>query len=182
MDSNLEALISRVAMERDKGAFKELFRRLAPRLKGYFFKNGVKSGDADDLVQDVMLKVWARASHFDHTRASLNTWVFTIARNTLIDRIRRERRPEPDPNDPLFQKDEPSLESVVDDRRLGHLLSQELDALPPEQAEVVRRSYYQGDSLATIAEATNAPLGTVKTRARLALKRLREQFVKGGLP
>ncbi|MEL6543637.1 MAG: sigma-70 family RNA polymerase sigma factor [Myxococcota bacterium] len=178
---DINDLIETVARKRDKDAFQRLFGEVAPRLKGFFMRAGCPASDAEDLVQDVMFKVWSRAEQFDRTKASGPTWIFTIARNRMVDRFRRQSRPEPDPKDPLFNPILTPLELRVDKVLKGRTVRAALDELPVEQADVVRRSYFQGHSLSEIAEATNAPLGTIKTRARLAMKFLRERMAGGEL-
>ncbi|MEM6730186.1 MAG: sigma-70 family RNA polymerase sigma factor [Myxococcota bacterium] len=183
VQDDLSLLIERIAEKRDREAFKRLFASIAPRLKGFFVRAGCAPTDADDLIQDVMFKVWSRAGQFDPNKASGATWIFTIARNRLVDRFRRTHRPEPDPEDPAFIRAITPLEMRVDRLLKGKTAVGILEELPPEQAEVVRRSYFLGHSLSDIASETNAPLGTIKTRARLAMKYLRARMaerLKGG--
>lgn len=173
----LGALVRRIAVDRDKAAFAELFRAIGPKVKGFLMRRGTDAGDAEELVQEVMLLVWRRAERFDPARASVTTWVFTIARNQRIDRLRRERRPELDPDDPAFQPDpvdgaDAAFEAAED----GARLRQALVALPPEQADLLKMAYFEDKSHRAIADETRLPLGTVKSRIRLALARLRDSL------
>ncbi len=172
----IDTLIENIGRHRDQDAFRQLFAKMAPRLKGYFIRAGSSVNDSEDLLQDVLLRVWSNAARFDANRASGPTWIFTIARNCMVDRIRRQRRPAPDPEDPLFKSEPASLEIAVDRAREQRTLRGMLDELPPEQADVVRRSFFEGHSLAEIAKITDSPLGTIKTRARLAMKQLRARM------
>ncbi|SEA80302.1 RNA polymerase sigma factor [Rubrimonas cliftonensis] len=168
-----DALMLRVAA-RDRAAFAALFGRYAGRVKGFMQRAGFPPHEADEAAQEVMLTVWRRAETFDPTRAGAGTWLFTVARNRRIDLMRR-RRPEPDPLDPHFQPDPAppaDVAAAVADRDAA--VRAALATLPPEQLEVVRLAYYEGLSQSEAAAALGAPLGTVKSRLRLAVARLRE--------
>jgi RNA polymerase sigma-70 factor (ECF subfamily) len=172
-------LLLAVARERDRAAFAELFRHFAPRLKAYLTRLGAEGALADELVQEVMLTVWRRADGFDPSQASAATWIFTIARNRRIDGLRRESRPEFDPHDPALVPDVPEaadrlIETTQDTARLQAAIS----VLPGEQAELLRLAYYEDQPHSAIAERTGLPLGTVKSRLRLALGRLRKALVE----
>ena len=170
-----QALVA-IGAERDRGAFALVFRHFAPRLRAFMMRGGCDRGDAEEIVQDVMVTVWRRAETFDPRQASASTWIFTIARNRRIDRLRRERRPELDPNDPALVPDSPraadqSLALAQDTRRLESAIA----TLPQEQREILERAYYDEKPHSVIAEETGLPLGTVKSRLRLALGRLRKE-------
>lgn len=168
-------LIVAVARDGDRSAFEALFAYFAPRLKSYLMKLGSDPGAADELVQEVMLMVWRRAETFDPGQASASTWVFTIARNKRIDGLRRERHPELDPADPALVPEAPeaadkTLESVQEN---GRLLAA-INSLPTEQAHLLRLAYFDDKPHSTISAEQGIPLGTVKSRLRLALERLRK--------
>lgn len=166
------ALIARTA-RRDKAAFVLLFERWAGRVKAFLIRGGLTSPEADEAAQDVMLSVWRRAESFDPAKAGAATWIYTIARNRRIDQLRR-RRPEPDPQDPLFRADpEPDGEDVSSRAARDKRLREALASLSPEQAEVVRLAFFEGLSHLEIAERLGAPVGTVKGRMRLAFGRLK---------
>lgn len=169
-----EQLLLAVARGRDQNAFRALFRYFAPRIKGYVRQLGADDSAAEELVQDVMLTLWLKAETFDPAQASAATWVFTIVRNRRIDRIRREARPAPDPQDPaLAALPPPSPEDEVLIARDGERVRTAMKTLSPEQTEALRLSYFEEKSHSEIAEERKIPLGTVKTRLRAALTQLR---------
>ncbi len=166
-------LLAAIAHRGDRTAFTTLFRFYGPRLKSHLQARGTDAGTAEEIVQEVMLTVWRKAQLFDATRGSASAWIFTLARNAFIDRVRRESRPEVDPTDPILDAADPRADLLMTDAESQRELAAAVDALPPEQQCVVRRSYFHGQSLSEISVAEGLPLGTVKTRARLALSRLR---------
>ena len=169
-----ETLIRLIIENQDKSAFALLFKHFAPRVKSYIVRHGCDHSHADDVTQDVMHKVWTRASTYDHTQASLSTWIFTIARNAYIDTVRRERRPEIDENDPFFIPTEtPAPDYNLDRVQQQRRIHQAIAALPQDQAEIIRAAFYHDDSHDQIAQKKGLPLGTVKSRIRLGLNRLR---------
>lgn len=168
------ALLDRIAADRDVAAFEALFHRYAGRIKGLLMKGGASAGEADEAAQEAMLAVWRKAEQFDASRAGAATWIFTIARNRRIDMIRRARRPAPDPNDPLFHPDpEPSAETGFAAAERDALLRDAVADLNSDQRTAVRLAFFEGLSHPEIAARTDAPLGTVKSRLRLATDRLR---------
>jgi RNA polymerase sigma-70 factor (ECF subfamily) len=170
----LADLVRRIASDTDRAAFAELFRLLAPRVKGFLLRQGCDDGTAEELTQDVMLTVWHRAAQFDPRQAAVTTWVFTIARNRRIDRLRRERWINADPDDPLFV--EGIVESAEFDIEIAEQqssLHKAIAELPEEQAELIFMAYYEEKAHSGIAVERNLPLGTVKSRLRLALSRLK---------
>ena len=169
------ALVEAIATKADKAAFASLFRYFAPKIKGYLIKIGTDRGQAEELTQEVMLAVWRKAATFDRRQASAATWMFTIARNRRIDAVRKEKRPELDPSDPMLVPDAPEAA----DERLDTLdrearITRALKTLPKEQADLVHEAFYLAKSHSQIAEETKIPLGTVKSRLRLAFNRLRK--------
>jgi RNA polymerase sigma-70 factor (ECF subfamily) len=175
---SLNDLVVAVARDRDRTAFSALFGYFAPRLKGYLMRLGVNGTQADELVQEVMLMVWRRAETFDPDQSSASTWIFTIARNKRIDGIRRERRPEFDPEDPVLVPDAPeaadkAIETTQETARLRLAIAR----LPAEQGELLRMAYFEDKPHSLIAEQQGLPLGTVKSRLRLAMVRLRKEMM-----
>lgn len=173
-DATDEALVTAIARSADRTAFRELFQRYAGRIKGFLMKGGARGDQAEEIAQDVMVTIWRKAASFDPDKAGAATWIFTIARNRRIDVIRRERRPEPDPEDPLYKPDAPmtpqqALAGQERDRRVREAL----DDLSDEQRQIVRLSFFIGLSHGEIAQKLDIPLGTVKSRTRLAFARLR---------
>jgi RNA polymerase sigma-70 factor (ECF subfamily) len=172
--ASFNALLVAVGTARDRQAFEQLFRHFAPRIKAYLLRLGASVSLAEDLAQEAMLSVWRKAQLFDPGKASATTWIFTIARNLRIDAIRRERRPEIDPNDPAFVPDaEPSADTALiyanDEARLHDAISK----LSPEQAKVVELSFFADKPHSAIAKELGLPLGTVKSRLRLAMTHIR---------
>ncbi len=172
-----EALILRIAATRDKAAFTELFQRYAGRIRGFLVKGGAKIEEADEAAQETMLAVWRRAGSFDPSRAGAATWIFAIARNRRIDALRRTGRPEPDPNDPIFAPDPPAPGDVmVSAAERDAAVRSAVTELTDVQREVVALAFFGGLSQQEIAERIDAPLGTVKSRMRLAAERLRAEL------
>jgi RNA polymerase sigma-70 factor (ECF subfamily) len=166
-------LIERVA-GRDKAAFAELFRYFAPRIKAYGIRNGATSAAAEELAQEAMISVWRQAQRFDPQRAGGATWIFTIARNRRIDMWRRESRPEIDPDDPtLDEGPEDTPDAIHEARQAGTRLREAVNTLPREQAEILHKTYFEDKSHNAISQELGLPLGTVKSRVRLGLARLR---------
>ena len=175
----LVGLIESVAKARDRAAFARLFDHFAPRIKAYMRRLGTDDASAEDLVQEVMLTVWHRAHLYDRRQAALSTWIFTIARNKRIDRLRRERRPDLLLEDPSFERDpKPSAEGEAVTRQIEARLRAAVAELPEEQAALLRICFYEDKSHRTIADEQGLPLGTVKSRLRLALAKLRRMLTE----
>lgn len=173
--------IDAVAQRRDKAAFGRLFEYFAPRVKAYLRRQGANDDVADDLAQEVMVTVWRRAHQFDPTRAALSTWIFTIARNKRIDSIRRERRPELDPDDPSLQPSpSPRGDRHVEQQLVAEAIREAIEELPAEQAELLRIFYFEDRTQSAIADDLGIPLGTVKSRLRLAIGKLRANLEELG--
>jgi RNA polymerase sigma factor (sigma-70 family) len=174
-ETDWAALLLRVRDHQDRAAFAALFRHFAPRVKGFLMKSGASAALAEECAQDVMATLWQKAHLFDPARASVTTWVFTIARNRRIDALRKARRPEPEdlPWGPEPEPDQAdAFELAQDTERLGEALSQ----LPETQRVLIERAYFGDLSHSEIAAETGLPLGTIKSRIRLALERLRHHM------
>jgi RNA polymerase sigma factor (sigma-70 family) len=170
-------LMEAVAASRDRSAFAQIYDHFAPRLKGYLRRRGSDGGQAEELVQEVMLTVWRKAGLYDRRQANVSTWIFTIARNRRIDAIRRERRPDFDPNDPAFVPDgEPSPDDALAASQDGAMLRRAIDDIPDEQRKLLHLAFYEDKSHNTIADELGLPLGTVKSRIRLALAKVRRSI------
>lgn len=170
-------LIEKIAAEQDRAAFADLFRHFAPRLKGYLVRLGASDGQAEEVLQEALLTVWRKAHLFDRKKAAASTWIFTIARNRRIDILRKRKFPEIEAEDPSLVPDPPRApDEEVIDLREGEAVRAALEKLPEEQRELVRLAFYSGWSHSKIAEDTNLPLGTVKSRLRLAFSRLRNEL------
>ncbi len=169
------ALMLAVRDKGDRAAYGVIFRHFGPRVKAFLMKSGSDAALAEELAQDVLVTVWHKAAQFDPARASLSTWIFTIARNRRIDHFRRSRRPEPENLD-WGATEEPDAADIYlvaqESRRLGAALS----TLPEPQRALIERAYYGDQSHSEIASQTGLPLGTIKSRIRLALERLRQNM------
>jgi RNA polymerase sigma-70 factor (ECF subfamily) len=167
-------MIGAIAAHADRAAFAALFGHFAPRVKSYMLRLGAPPLQAEELAQETLLTVWRKAAAFDRTKAAPSTWIFTIARNLRIDAARRERRGEP-VEDPSDEPDaEPGPDAVLAAAQSEGRIRQALAKLPPEQADVVRLSFFSDKPHAEIAAQLQLPLGTVKSRLRLAMGRLRD--------
>jgi RNA polymerase sigma-70 factor (ECF subfamily) len=167
----LVEMMHKVAQCRDRQAFALLFRYFGPRLKTFFLRWTKSAAAAEDLVQETMLTVWRKASYFDCDRAGVATWIFTIARNIRIDHLRRQRDPSDLPPEP-----ETALETVEDEvigAERDAAVRNALTALSQDQQTIIRLSYFSEKSQTEIAYELGIPLGTVKSRTRLAMNRLR---------
>jgi RNA polymerase sigma-70 factor (ECF subfamily) len=174
----LALLLRQVVDVRDMQAFAALFRFYAPRLKSFLLKQGFSDIESEDLVQETMLNLWRRAESFDAAKAGVSTWVFTIARNCGIDRRRRTVRivNAPVEEDVEEADPDPSAEQQLIVRENEAAVRAALANLPDEQAAVIRLSFFGENPQAEIARALGIPLGTVKSRVRLALQRLRQMM------
>ena len=168
----MNALLGRVALDRDRAAFVLLFSHFAPRVKAYLLRLGAPAAVAEDLAQEALLNLWRKAHLFDPAKASCATWLFTIARNLRIDAIRREKRPQLDPEDFMPESGPAADEGLVladDEVRLRLALKE----LPADQIQVVELSFFADKPHSQIAAELGIPLGTVKSRLRLAMARLK---------
>lgn len=173
MTSRLEALVDRVAQQRDRSAFVQLFEHFAPRLKAFMLRGGADAETAEEIAQEAMIVVWNKAAQFDRTRAALSTWIFTIARNKRIDMLRREIRPDIDPLDMPGPEAGSDAADVVALDQAATDLRGSIAQLPEEQRQVLQLAFFEDKSHGAISAELNLPLGTVKSRIRLALARLR---------
>lgn len=172
-----ESLLARVA-QGDRAAFAALFASFAPRVKAYLLRLGAPHAQAEDLAQDAMVSVWRRAASFDPAKAKASTWIFVIARNAWIDRLRREKV------ELAYREATPvseeSTEEAPDDAAVRGQTEEEMKAamatLSEEQKLVVRLSFFEEQTHTEIAERLSLPLGTVKSRLRLALTKLRAHW------
>lgn len=164
--------VARIRDHQDKEAFAALFAHFAPRVKGFLIKSGADATMAEECAQDVMVTLWRKAHLFDPARASVATWVFTIARNRRIDLLRKEKRPEPE--DLTWGPEaEPDQADVLALQQESARLRQAMTDLPAAQRELIEQAYFGDLSHREIASQTGLPLGTIKSRIRLALDRLR---------
>jgi RNA polymerase sigma-70 factor (ECF subfamily) len=170
------ALMTAIAERADRAAFAQLFARYAPRVKAHLTARGAAAGAAEELTQEVMLVLWRKAALYDARRGGLPAWLYTISRNCLYNRMRGEQRREadgpvktPEPVEGVSSGEE-RLIALERQRALTVCLRQ----LAPEQREILEQAYWRGQTLQECADERKLPLGTVKTRVRLALQHLRE--------
>ena len=156
----------------DEVAFAELFRHFAPRVKAFLLKSGTEPTLAEECTQEALATVWNKAHLFDPTRASVATWIFTITRNRKIDALRKQRRPEPE-DLAWGPQEEPDQSDVIAMTQETKKLGDALTALPSKQRLLIEKAYFGELSHSEIAIETGLPLGTIKSRIRLALERLR---------
>jgi len=171
--ASLEAIVK----HRSADAFAILFDNFAPKLKTYYRKGGLEATIAEDLVQETMLAVWRHAAKFSPAISSPSTWIFTIARNTLIDHVRRRKVRQGDLTDPSLQP--PPIDradDLVEAQQRYTALKAQLGKLPREQADILKMAFFEHKAHREIAAETGIPLGTVKSRIRLAMQRLRDEL------
>ena len=163
-----------VAYQQDKQAFGEIFKYFAPRLKSYFIKAGAIESQAEEIIQEVMIAIWTKASSYDRKKSSVSTWIYTIARNKRIDKIRKEKRHYMQESDEGLEMPIPSTqEQDIFSVQLTKKIENCLQSLPIEQAELLKLSYFYEKTRTDISKELKIPLGTVKSRIRLALNKMK---------
>lgn len=173
---SLDRLVEAVARSRDRDAFARLFEHFAPRLKAWLMRSGATSQAAEDFAQDAMLTVWRKADLFDARRAGAAAWIFTIARNRRLDSLRREARAAPAPDIDLFIPESEHPDALASQAQEAGRLRGAIQRLTPDQAEVLRLAFFLEHPHAEIARRLDLPLGTVKSRIRNAMIRLRQML------
>lgn len=172
-----EALIADVAQTRDREAFALLFSSFAPRIKAIMLASGASNDLAEDMMQEVMLTVWRKAALYSPGRGGLATWIFTIARNARIDRLRRQPvQPYVDVETVSVASDAPDAEASVIGNQSAERVRKALDLLPDEQKVVIELAFLKYMPQSEIAAKLGLPIGTVKSRTRLAYKKLKDQL------
>ncbi len=170
-------LLQRVAATGDIEAFRKLFQAYGPRVKSYMMRQGTDPDTAEELAQETLLTVWRKAALYSGDKGSATTWIFTIARNLRIDRLRKEVAWQPLPDGVEEEpSSDPPPDEEVSERERRERVQQTLAQLPADQSEVVVLSYIEGLSHSEIAERLGLPLGTVKSRMRLAYQKIREEL------
>jgi RNA polymerase sigma factor (sigma-70 family) len=180
--AELAALAAAVAERRDRAAFVRLFDHFSPRIASYLARLGTEATQAEELAQEVMVTLWRKADQFDPGKSSLATWLYRIARNRRIDLLRRDRVDFVDPLDTSHDVGEdPETDRRIDLQQREQRLRVALESLPQEQLQLVRLAFFDGLTHSEIAEKSGLPLGTVKSRLRLAFTRLRRQLEAEGV-
>jgi RNA polymerase sigma-70 factor (ECF subfamily) len=170
-------LLAMVAERQDRAAYSELFAYYAPRVKSYLMRLGADSALAEEITQDVMVTVWRKAALFDRNQASVSTWIFRVARNRRIDVFRRAKRPDLDPEETMLlpagvEAPDARIESMETEARVRAAMKD----LPAEQVNLLKLAFYEGLSHSEIAGKLDLPLGTVKSRIRLAFSKMKARL------
>lgn len=169
--------VEQIAGAKSRAAFAQIFEHFAPRLKSYLIRLGSDDTSAEEIVQEVMLNVWRKADQYDRRQASVSTWIFRIARNRRIDSHRRLNKPELDAEDPMLQPAAIEAPDITVNRaQIEVVVRQELETLPEDQLVLLKAAFYEGLSHSQIARKFDLPLGTVKSRIRIAFQRLKGQL------
>jgi RNA polymerase sigma-70 factor (ECF subfamily) len=176
--TQLKDCVTRVADQRDKAAFSILFDHYAPLIRAYSLAREPGADlVADELAQEVMIRVWLKAGSYNSQLANINTWIFTLARNCRIDYLRRNGRfvSEIDPTEIFndLEDESPSPFQLAHQSMLEDNIRSGLQKLPREQSEILIKVYLEGKSHQETSEELRLPLGTVKSRVRLAIKKLK---------
>ena len=159
----------------DRAAFGYLFDYFAPRLKGVAMRSGMAGDAAEDIAQDVMLTVWRKAAQFDPHRAQVSAWIFQIARNRRIDVVRKDRRPIPEELAAADEVEDDSGQILAMEEEAAHLTAA-LARLKPDQRAMIEKAYLGELTHQEISTESGLALGTVKSRIRLGLERLRHEL------
>jgi len=172
--ARMAELVGRIAAGGDRAAFKELYEMLAPRLRVMLMRQGAPRANADEIVQESFLTLWRKASVYAPDRGSVPAWLFVIARNLRISQLRREAPSQALAADYSEMPDpDPRQDEMLASRQLHGIVQTAISELPPDQREVVRLAYLEGISHGDIAKRLGLPLGTVKSRMRLAYGKIR---------
>jgi RNA polymerase sigma-70 factor (ECF subfamily) len=168
-----------IATQRSRAAFADLFSYFAPRVKSFMLRLGASDSEAEELAQDAMITVWQKAGLYDSRQASVSTWIFRIARNRRIDLQRRQNRPELPADDPMLMPPDIEMpDQILSRGQTEELVRERLARLSPDQKVLIQAAFYDGLSHSEIAKAFNLPLGTVKSRIRLAFLRLKGELTE----
>ena len=172
-----EELVLRIAGYRDRSAFAELFSHYAPRLKSYLMSLGLDDEKAEDIAQESMVTLWRKAAQFDPAKARLSTWLFRVARNRFIDHTRRQKYAEVDVGDHMAEMVAPEeTDTRAVQSQYAERVQAALSQLKPPQKQVIELSFFHEMSHSEIATELTLPLGTVKSRIRIAFEALRKEL------
>jgi RNA polymerase sigma-70 factor (ECF subfamily) len=178
----LDSLLIAVGARHDRAAFALLFDHFGPRVQAYLVRLGLDTVAAAEVTQDVMETIWRKAHLFDRRKSSAATWIFRVARNRHID-LRRRYREDAVAAEDLLAIPDPgqASDTCVDAGQREERVRAAIAGLPPAQSTLVRLAFFEDLSHSAIAERTNLPLGTVKSRIRLAFSRLRRLLGEAGV-
>lgn len=169
-----------IAARQDRAAFAALFKHYAPRVRAFIMRGGASAEFAQEVAQEALIMVWRKAASFDRGRASAATWIYAIARNKRIDLLRRSNRPAIETEDwlTIFAPEDEGADKSILAGQTYTRVKELLEGLSPDQLVVIRKAFFEDKTHTAIAEELKLPLGTVKSRIRLALGRLREALMK----
>lgn len=174
-DDEWSQCLQTIAEKRDRQAFARLFKHFAPLVKAFALSGSpLAASHADEIVQEVMLKVWQKAEGYNPRKAAASTWIYTIARNCRTDLYRRLQKFDTPlaAEDIWLEQEEEEPFFAVQQRRNAQRVKEMLSELPQEQAQILAKVYMEGKSHSEVAEDLQLPLGTVKSRVRLAMQKL----------
>ncbi len=177
-------LVAAIAQTRDRSAFATIFDYFVPRLEAYLMRLGMDAGSAEEVSQDAMIALWNKAHLFDPAKSSFPTWIYRIARNRRIDVSRRNRLDYFDPTESALKEiadPAPAQDTTMDGQHREDRVREALKLLPEEQVSLIQLAFFDGLSHSEVAERTGLPLGTVKSRIRLAFTRLRRTLEAEGV-
>ena len=175
------AAILNIAESQDISSFKKIFEYFSPRLKSFLMKSGAEENIAEEIIQETMTIIWTKADYYDPKVASPSTWIYTIARNKKIDILRKSRKAIlEDIETAVLPAVEPKTEENIEHDQKFDMIAQHLDALPKDQLDLLKMNFFEEKSHGEISELTGIPLGTVKSRIRLALEKIRGKLDKNG--
>jgi len=172
------SLLERVANNQDQAAFEAVFNHFAPLIKSFAVSSGLHyHGDhlPEELAQEVMMTIWRKAHLYDKKKAAASTWIFTIARNQRIDMLRRHNKYQNDidADDIWDLESDTDLFSDIRESRIQNNVSEQLNSLPIDQKQIIAKVFLEDKSHQEVANELNLPLGTVKSRVRLAVQKLK---------
>tara|TARA_B110000208_G_scaffold63854_1_gene82818 strand:- start:3477 stop:4073 length:597 start_codon:yes stop_codon:yes gene_type:complete len=171
--------MKQIADHQDKSSFKMIFDYFGPRLKSFLMSSGAEESIAEEVVQETMCVVWTKADYYDPKMASPSTWIYTIARNKKIDILRKSRKAILENIDTaILPPIIPRLEEDIEHDQKFEVINQYLNELPKEQLALLKMNFIEEKSHGEIAEITKIPLGTIKSRIRLAMEKIRERIEK----
>ena len=171
--------MKQIADHQDKSSFKMIFDYFGPRLKSFLMSSGAEESIAEEVVQETMCVVWTKADYYDPKMASPSTWIYTIARNKKIDILRKSRKASLENIDTaILPAILPRLREEIEHDQKFEVIKQYLNELPKEQLALLKMNFIEEKSHGEIAEITKIPLGTIKSRIRLAMEKIRERIEK----
>ena len=171
--------MKQIADHQDKSSFKMIFDYFGPRLKSFLMSSGAEESVAEEVVQETMCVVCTKADYYDPKMASPSTWIYTIARNKKIDILRKSRKAVLENIDTaILPPIIPRLEADIEHDQKFEVINRYLNELPKEQLALLKMNFIEEKSHGEIAEITKIPLGTIKSRIRLAMEKIRERIEK----